>query len=66
LISVVFKKDSDAFFCYNACRSNSTKLTLFSINQQELTYMKLAGIKTGLLINFNVTKLKDGIKRYVL
>jgi hypothetical protein len=28
--------------------------------------MKLAGIKTGLLMNFNVTKLKDGIKRYVL
>ena len=33
---------------------------------QLLTYMKLAGIKTGLLINFNVTKLKDGLKRYVL
>ena len=33
---------------------------------QLLTYMKLAGIKTGLLINFNVVKLKDGIKRYVL
>jgi GxxExxY protein len=30
------------------------------------TCMKLAGIKTGLLINFNVTKLKDGLKRYVL
>jgi len=33
---------------------------------QLLTYMKLAGIKTGLLMNFNVAKLKDGIKRYVL
>ena len=33
---------------------------------QLLTYMKLAGVKTGLLINFNVTKLKDGIKRFVL
>ena len=33
---------------------------------QLLTYMKLAGIKIGLLINFNVTKLKNGIKRYVL
>ena len=33
---------------------------------QLLTYMKLAGIKTGLLINFNVSKLKDGLKRYVL
>ena len=33
---------------------------------QLLTYMKLAGVKTGLLINFNKTKLKDGIKRFVL
>ena len=33
---------------------------------QLLTYMKLAGIKTGLLMNFNVRKLKDGIKRFVL
>jgi len=33
---------------------------------QLLTYMKLAGIRTGLLINFNVRQLKDGIKRIVL
>lgn len=33
---------------------------------QLLTYMKLAGVKIGLLINFNVTKLKEGIKRFVL
>jgi len=33
---------------------------------QLLTYMKLAGIKTGLLINFNVQYLKSGIKRFVL
>ena len=33
---------------------------------QLLTYMKLAGVKTGLLINFNVPKLKSGIKRFVL
>jgi len=33
---------------------------------QILTYMKLAGIKTGLLINFNVSHLKEGIKRFVL
>jgi len=33
---------------------------------QLLTYMKLAGVKTGLLINFNVTKLKNGLKRFVL
>jgi len=33
---------------------------------QLLTYMKLAGVKIGLLMNFNVKKLKDGIKRFVL
>jgi GxxExxY protein len=33
---------------------------------QILTYMKLAEIKTGLLINFNVIKVKEGIKRFVL
>jgi len=33
---------------------------------QLLTYMKLAEIKIGLLMNFNVTKLKEGIKRFVL
>ncbi len=33
---------------------------------QLLTYMKLAGVKTGLLINFNITMLKAGIKRFVL
>jgi len=30
---------------------------------QLLTYLKLTGIKYGLLINFNVPVLKDGIKR---
>jgi len=33
---------------------------------QLLTYMKLSGIQIGLLLNFNVTKLKNGIKRFVL
>jgi len=30
---------------------------------QLLTYLKLSNIKTGLLINFNVQKLTNGIKR---
>jgi GxxExxY protein len=30
---------------------------------QLLTYLKLSGLKIGLLINFNVPMLKDGIKR---
>ena len=33
---------------------------------QLLTYMKLAGVKIGLLVNFNVKILKDGIRRFVL
>jgi GxxExxY protein len=33
---------------------------------QLLTYMKLARIPVGLLINFNTTLLKHGIKRLVL
>ena len=32
---------------------------------QLLTYLKLTGIKVGLLINFNVPVLKEGIKRLV-
>jgi len=31
---------------------------------QLLTYMKLSDISTGLLINFNVKQLKDGIERF--
>ncbi|MEM6333576.1 MAG: GxxExxY protein [Planctomycetota bacterium] len=30
------------------------------------TYLRLSGIRTGLLINFNVTKLTDGITRRVV
>jgi GxxExxY protein len=33
---------------------------------QILTYLKFAEKKLGLLINFNVLRLKDGIKRYIL
>jgi len=33
---------------------------------QLLTYMKLAKVKVGLLINFNSRVVKDGIKRFVL
>ncbi len=33
---------------------------------QILTYMKLTGLNVGLLINFNESLLKNGIKRFVL
>ena len=32
---------------------------------QILTYLKLSNVKLGLLINFNVSRVKDGIKRVV-
>lgn len=32
---------------------------------QILTYLKLSGCKLGLLANFNVSHLKDGIKRVI-
>ncbi|MGO8703370.1 MAG: GxxExxY protein [Candidatus Brocadiia bacterium] len=33
---------------------------------QLLTYLKLSGLRLGLLINFNVPLIKDGIKRIAL
>jgi len=33
---------------------------------QVLTYLKLSKCKLGLLVNFNVKHLKDGIKRVIL
>ncbi len=32
---------------------------------QTLTYMRLGNYKLGLLMNFNVVRLKDGIKRVI-
>ncbi|WP_167615025.1 GxxExxY protein [Maribellus sediminis] len=33
---------------------------------QLITYQKLSGCKLGLLVNFNVKSLKDGIKRVIV
>ena len=33
---------------------------------QLLTYMRLSGIRTGLLLNFNAPVLKDGLRRLLL
>jgi len=35
-------------------------------NTQLLTYMKLTGLRKGLMMNFNLSLLKDGIKSIVL
>lgn len=34
-------------------------------HKQVLTYLKLTNLKLGLLVNFNVNLIKDGIKRIV-
>ena len=53
--------------------SNQIVLELKAVDRLEpihkaqlLTYLKLAELKIGLLINFNVPVLKDGIRRMVL
>lgn len=41
--------------------------TLLPVHQaQVLTYLKLSGLRLGLLINFNVPVIRDGIKRVAL
>lgn len=40
--------------------------TLNEVHQaQVITYLKVSGCKVGLLINFNVLRLMDGVKRMV-
>jgi len=34
--------------------------------KQVLTYLKVTGLRVGLLLNFNVTSMNHGIKRYQL
>ena len=42
-------------------------IALDNIHEAQLiTYLRLGGWKVGLLMNFNVPVLKDGIKRRVL
>ena len=63
----------DAGYRIDIMVENSVILELKSVEKilpiheaQILTYMKLAETRTGLLINYNVLKVKDGIKRFVL
>jgi GxxExxY protein len=35
-------------------------------NAQVLSHLKLTGLRLGYLINFNVSLIKDGIKRIIL
>jgi GxxExxY protein len=33
---------------------------------QPHTYLRMSGIRVGLLLNFNVARLKGGLRRYVI
>lgn len=63
----------DAGYRLDMVVENSLILELKSVEKilpvhvaQMLTYLKLSKIKTGLLINFNSSLIKEGIKRYSL
>ena len=63
----------DAGYRIDIIVENSVIIELKSVEKiqpihqaQILTYMKLSGVKIGLLINFNVTRVTDGIKRFIL
>ncbi len=44
----------------------AVEIMLPVFDAQILTYLKLSGHRLGLLINFNVPLIKDGIKRLIL
>ena len=63
----------DCSFHADLIVENKVLLELKSIDQlmpihtsQVITYLKLTGLKTALLINFNVPTLKSGLKRIFL
>jgi GxxExxY protein len=63
----------DCSFRADLIVENKVLVELKSIDQltpihtsQVITYLKLTGLKTGLLINFNVPTLKTGLKRISL
>ena len=63
----------DCSFRADLIVDNKVLVELKSIDQltpihtsQVITYLKLTGLKTGLLINFNVPTLKTGFKRISL
>ncbi|KAF0217881.1 MAG: hypothetical protein FD174_3144 [Geobacteraceae bacterium] len=73
-LPIVYKgKELDSVYRIDLLVSNRIIVELKSVEKflpvheaQLLTYLKLTGIKTGLLLNFNAPVLKDGIRRLVL
>ena len=74
-ISVEYKQRSISNLIADVVVENSVIVELKAVEKldmpihttQMLTYLKVTGMRLGLLINFNVKTLKDGgIKRFVL
>ncbi len=73
VLPIVYKEVKlDAGYRIDLLVENSIVIELKSVESlndvhfaQILTYLKLSGCKLGLLANFNVRHLKDGIKRVV-
>jgi len=73
LLPVIFKGEKlNKEFAIDILVENTVLLELKSVEiilpvheAQLVTYLKLSGIKLGLLINFNVPLLKDGIRRRI-
>jgi GxxExxY protein len=71
-VSIIYKGNKlDSGFKLDLLVEDEVIIELKSVNEfnpvyeaQILTYMKLKNVEIGLLINFNVKLLKDGIKRY--
>ncbi len=62
----------DCGYCLDIVLENKVILELKAVNRilpiyeaQLLTYLKLTDLKLGLLLNFNVPLMKNGIKRIV-
>jgi GxxExxY protein len=62
----------DAHFCPDIVVQNSVILELKAVEAlthihkaQVITYLKLTGLPVGLLINFNVERLVEGVRRIV-
>ena len=73
ILPVIYKGNEIGNYKIDILVENSVVLELKSTERMDpvyeaqiLSYMKLGGYKLGLLINFNNSLLKDGIKRFIL
>lgn len=44
---------------------NKAAKALATVHEAQLTYLKLSGLRLGFLINWNVPRIRDGIRRMV-